>query len=179
MKPNAVHPERRTLATETEPQGSAPEESRRVPDLLEQIAEAPPIEKQTLPLASGRVIEARAEGSGEDRVTIRSPTGEVELEVRMTARGPVLRFRAADLELASAGKVEVSCDRFHVQAKSAIVEETGGDLRQRVGGNADIKVRGRLRAAARETQIAAKRGNVQIEANDDVEIVGERVKLNC
>jgi len=31
----------------------------------------------------------------------------------------------------------------------------------------------------RDTRLQAKRGNVQIEANDDVEVLGERIKLNC
>jgi hypothetical protein len=66
-----------------------------------------------------------------------------------------------------------------VKAEGAIVQESGGDLRQRVKGNADVKVRGRMTLAAREAKLQAKRGNVQVEANDDVEILGERIKLNC
>jgi hypothetical protein len=149
-------------------------------DLLDLVAAAPPEEDaRRLALPSGRVIEARAEAHGEDRVTIRSPSGMVELEVRMTERGPVLSFRSADLELTAARDVEVRCDTFHVRAKSGIVEETGGDLRQRVGGDAELKVRGKLTALAAEARVEAKRGGVQIEASDDVEIVGERVRLNC
>ena len=112
-------------------------------------------------------------------MTIRNPSGEVELEIRMTERGPLLRFRAADVELEATRDVKVSCNDFHVKAEGAIVEEAGGDLRQRIRGSADVKVRGRMTLAARETRVQAKRGNVQIEANDDVEILGEKIKLNC
>jgi hypothetical protein len=66
-----------------------------------------------------------------------------------------------------------------VKAKKDIVQESEGDLRQRIGGEADVKVRRRMTLAAGETRLQAKRGNVQIEANDDVEILGERIKLNC
>jgi uncharacterized protein (DUF2345 family) len=172
-----MHPKPDPAAAE--PIETEPHESARVPALLEEIAAAPPADQRVLALASGRVVEARAEGPGEDRVTIKSATGEVELEVRMTPAGPVLRFRAADVELAATRQVSVNCESFHVRAEKEIVEETGGDLRQKIGGSADVKVRRRLTTAAGEARLVAKRGNVQIEANDDVELLGERVKLNC
>ncbi len=134
---------------------------------------------QRMALSSGRVLEADVEGPGRDRLTIRSATGEVELQIYMTEKGPLLRFRAADLELEATRDVKVHCEEFHVKAEKHIIQESGGDLRQRIGGQADVKVRGRMTLAAREARLQAKRGNVQIEANDDVEVLGERIKLNC
>src|SRR5690242_7641368 len=97
--------------------------------LLEEIiAQEAGVRANRLELPSGRVIEAGAEGGGEERLTVRSATGVVELEVRLTERGPVLRFRAAELELAASGEVRVDCDRFQVRATSGIVQETAGDL---------------------------------------------------
>jgi hypothetical protein len=151
-----------------------------LPELLADIASPPPdAAPQRMALASGRVVEADVEGPGRDRFTIRSATGEVELQICMTEKGPLLRFRAADVELEATRDVKVHCEDFHVKAEKQIIQESGGDLRQRIGGHADVKVRGRMTLAARESRLQAKRGNVQIEANDDVEIVGERVKLNC
>lgn len=160
---------------------ATPESSDAIARVLEKVAHAPAAEAdaQRMQLSSGRVLEARAEGEGRDRLTIKSPSGEVELEIRMTERGPLLRFRAADVELEATRDVKVSCNDFEVKAQGAIVQESGGDLRQRIGGKADVKVRGRMTLAARESRLQAKRGNVQIEANDDVEILGERIKLNC
>jgi len=151
-----------------------------VSSLLDKVAPppAPEDEPRRMALASGRVVEARAE-EGRDRLTIRSPSGEVELEVQMTERGPLLRFRAADVELESARDVKVKCHDFEVHAEGRIVQESGGDLRQRIGGHADVKVRGRMSLAGRETHLSAKRGNVEVEANDDVVLLGERIKLNC
>ena len=158
---------------ETEPPASLPE-------LLADIA-SPDIAStsQRMALSSGRVIEADAEGLGRDRLTIRSKTGEVELEICLTEKGPLLRFRAADVELEATREVKVQCEDFVVQAKKDIVQESGGDLRQRIGGRADVKVRRKMTLAAAEARLVAKRGNVEIEANDDVEVVGERIKLNC
>src|SRR5689334_11746740 len=82
--------------------------------LIERIAERSDLaSRRTMELPSGRTVEARAAG-GEDHVTVRSASGEIELEVRMTERGPVLRFRAADIEMSSSGDVRVDCDRFEV-----------------------------------------------------------------
>ena len=149
-----------------------------LPELVESIGDAAPAARRVA-LASGRVVEAADGGPEGDRVTIRGRGGEVELEVRMTANGPVLRFKAADLELAAAGEVKVECDRFHVRANKEILEETGGHLRQRVAGNASVMVRGQHSTKAGEARIEAKRGSVQIEANDNVQLVGERIKMNC
>ncbi|MBK9259040.1 MAG: hypothetical protein IPM54_04320 [Polyangiaceae bacterium] len=151
-----------------------------IPELLAEIATpSADTTTQRMALASGRVVEADVEGPGRDRLTIRSSTGEVELQICMTEKGPLLRFKAADVELEATRDVKVKCEEFHVHAEKQIVQESGGDLRQRIGGQADVKVRGRMTLAARETRLQAKRGNVQIEANDDVEVLGERIKLNC
>ncbi len=151
-----------------------------LPELLADIASPGVVStQQRMALGSGRVIEANAEGPDRDRLTIRSKTGEVELEICLTEKGPLLRFRAADVELEATREVKVQCENFVVQAKKDIVQESGGDLRQRIGGQADVKVRRRMTLAAAESRLVAKRGNVQIEANDDVEVLGERIKLNC
>jgi hypothetical protein len=41
-----------------------------------------------------------------------------------------------------------------------------------------LSVAGRLRLEGDEVEMRARRGDVQIEANDDVQIVGERIRLN-
>ncbi|XYI02961.1 hypothetical protein ACMHYB_25685 [Sorangium sp. So ce1128] len=153
----------------------------RLPALIERIAEETRRDQEgrRVELPSGRVVEVRSAAGEEERVTIRSASGEVELDVRLTPSGPVLRIRAAELELSSPGAVRVDCDRFHVRAEHGIVHETGGDLAQTVAGDATTRVRGELRAEARQATIEARRGDVQLVANDDVQLLGERIKLNC
>jgi hypothetical protein len=153
--------------------------SEPLPRLLAEIAEPNPEGTRKMTLHSGRVVESVAEGASRDRLTIKNPSGEIELEIRMTERGPLLKFRSADVELEATRDVKVSCNDFHVKAAGKIVEEAGGDLRQQIRGNSETKVRGKMRLAAREVDLEAKRGNVKIDANDDVEILGERIKLNC
>lgn len=173
MKTPALQNESTVQEMDAEPPASLPE-------LLADIAaNEPAAAPRRMALASGRFVEADVDEPGRDRLTIRSATGEVELQICMTDKGPLLRFRAADVELEATRDVKVHCEEFHVKADKHIIQESGGDLRQRIGGQADVKVRGRMTLAAKETRVQAKRGNVQIEANDDVEVLGERIKLNC
>ena len=128
---------------------------------------------------SGRSIEVEPAPDGSERVTIRGTGGNVELEVRLTDRGPVLSFRAAEMELAAAGRMSIECDQLDVRTSSGIRQHTGGDFEQIVSGNAQSFVRGDSESTAAATRIRAVRGNVEVRANDDVRLNGERVKLNC
>jgi len=116
-----------------------------------------------LELASGRSVVCRSVSESCDEITMRGPAGEVLLEVALTPAGPVLRFHAAQVQLECAGSVSLRCDSFNLQ--------TTGDIVQQAGGN--------LRAESNEITLEARRGNVDVVANDDIKLNGERVRLNC
>ncbi len=124
-----------------------------------------------LQLASGRSVSCRAAAESCDEVTIRGPEGEVLLEVALTPAGPVLRFHAAQVQLDCTGAFKVQCESFEVRTAGDIVQHAGGDLVQSASGD--------LRAESRELTLEARRGNVDVRANDDVNLNGERVRLNC
>ena len=128
-------------------------------------------------LDSGRSLEIESPGDGTDRLIVRGTSGEVELEVTLTAEGPRLRFRSAELALETEGKLSMRCEDLDLRVRGKIYQESAS-LDQRVAGDATLSVRGKLRQRARETEIRSLRGNVEIAANDDVRLVGERVKLN-
>jgi len=82
-----------------------------------------------LDLPSGRSIECQDAEAGGELVTIRNRDGQVELEVRLTEAGPVLRFDAAQLELRSAGTIRAVCDRFEVEAARGVgLRSVRGDV---------------------------------------------------
>jgi hypothetical protein len=49
----------------------------------------------------------------------------------------------------------------------------------RSGGDATIEAVGDLSSSARIQDIKARLGNVNVKANDDVRVTGERIRLNC
>ncbi len=116
-----------------------------------------------LELASGRSVVCRPAADSCDEVTIRGPQGEVLLEVVLTPAGPILRFHAAQVQLDCKGSFQVRCEKFEV--------ETTGDIVQKAGGN--------VRVESKEMCLEAKRGDLDVRANDDVNLNGERVRLNC
>lgn len=149
-----------------------------VEDALERLtvlADLPP-RATTIGLPSGRAVTV--EGGGSERLVVRGPAGDVELAIRFTPAGPVLSFSAAAIELSSAGDIKMDCERLQVHARSEVVVASDGDLRESVAGARVSEVGGAASLDAHSVQIASRRGDVAVTANDDVRIDGERVLLN-
>ncbi len=125
------------------------------------IAPALPQRPGTLRLGSGRSV-AVVEVSGEERVEIRAATGEMLVCVRLTEQGAVFSVSGASLEVTAAKSLSLSAENVRVTAGRQLSLEAG-----------EIQ-----RLTARDVEIEAKPGAVSIRANDDVDIVGERVRLN-
>jgi len=117
---------------------------------------------------SGR--EVVLDGSSQDRLVVRSPTGQIELSVRFTEEGPVLSFTGAAIDLVSPGAVNLDCGSLRVRAREAIAIESGGDIVH--------NAKGALRAEADDVAIRSRVGNLDLAANDDVIVMGERIRLN-
>jgi uncharacterized protein (DUF2345 family) len=113
-----------------------------------------------------------------DRLTIRGPAGEVELSIRFTPEGPVLRFASAAIDLQSRGDIRLDCDRLQVRARDGIDLTTGGDLRQTAGGDSVIHADGTATVEGQHVTVYAQAGKVEVDAVDDVDIHGRKILLN-
>jgi len=146
------------------------------------VVDAPPTAVPDAPtrlrLASGRRAEIARDGA-DDLLTVSAADGRVELRVRFTEAGPVLSFEAAGLKLASAGEVAVECDRFRVQARDAVTLRSEGTIEASSDRETTIRAAGEARVEGHAVEVRSRRGNVDLKANDDVRLLGERVKLNC
>jgi len=132
----------------------------------------------TLRLASGR--EARlSQGPDDDLLVVTAPDGRIELRIRFTDHGPVLDFEAIALRLASTGDVSVQCGKFKVAAADSIQMTSAGDIVQEAGGDLSSHAAGKAHLDAHAVEVQSRRGNVDLKANDDVCLNGERIKLNC
>lgn len=83
----------------------------------------PETSQRTLP--SGRSVVLRV-GDTEE-LEIRSPDGEVEVRIVLTDAGPVVRLRAARLEMETTESVDIRCRDFNVRADEMRVK-TDGDI---------------------------------------------------
>jgi hypothetical protein len=87
----------------------------------------------------------------------------LEIEISLTADGPVVRARAAALEIDSDTDLVARCERFRVEARQSV----------------DIVSEGTLRTQGRRVEVEATHGSARVVANDDVQLLGENVLLNC
>jgi hypothetical protein len=106
-----------------------------------------------------------------DLVQFFSRDGVVALSVSLTEKGPVLRFEGASLVLQAAGKLAIEADELELRGRSGVTLSTDGDLALQAAGD--------LHSEARIQTVTATRGDVKLRANDDVTLVGERIRMNC
>jgi len=111
------------------------------------------------------------QGPQEDRLMITGTNGKVSLTITITDSGPVLHLEGAGLMIATDGDLAISAKSLAIHGRDGIALTTGGD--------AHICAAGDLTTRARIQNITAELGNVNVHANDDVKIDGERILMNC
>jgi hypothetical protein len=114
------------------------------------------------------IVERRPSDS---LIRIVGGNGRVSLTIEVTAAGPLLRFEGLSLRIESDGDLGIGARRIALHGREGVVISSGGD--------ASIEAVGDLSTAAAEQNISARLGNVNVKANDDVRLGGERIKLNC
>ena len=126
--------------------------------------------------ASDRRVDLHAgyaltlQGKDKKELRLEAPDGRLCLSIILTPEGPKVELVAAALSIATEGDVALACDTFEVAARQDIVLDAGGEIRARADGP--------LRTEALAQQHRATLGNIELTANDDVSLEGERVRLN-
>jgi hypothetical protein len=100
-----------------------------------------------------------------------SADGRLTLSIRVTPAGPVLHLEGAGLMIQTDGDLAVSAGRVAIHARDGLALTSGGD--------AHIHAAGDLHSTARIQNLTADLGNVNVKANDDIKLNGERVLVNC
>lgn len=127
-----------------------------------------------VPLARSRSLEVRTETDvARLRVIDASegPQRALEIEVRFSAEGPLVRVRAHALELEAADHVTTQCQTFTVHAREHIELRSAGTLQQ--------SAKQEMQLEARRIELDASPGAVCLKANDEVQLLGEMILLNC
>jgi hypothetical protein len=113
------------------------------------LQEAPTLERR---LASGGSLHLRTGKDGEE-LELRSPRGDLEVRIVLTAAGPVVSLRCARLEVDSP-EVAFRCDTF------------------------DVKTKGDLRLAS-EREVTIEADELRARTERDIHLNGAYVRLNC
>lgn len=114
-------------------------------------------------LDADHVVEVSTSRGGTTiSLTSRSKGYAVDVEVEFGTVGPVVRIQAPRVEIQSE-EWNVSCNRFEVQAKESI----------------DMSTTGSANVSAARVSVNASPGAIRLRANDDVQLLGEQILLNC
>jgi len=111
-------------------------------------------------------------------IEICAPSGPCLLEVTITPEGPRVRLSGAQIEIAAPERLTLATKHFELKAERADID-VAGELRERIGGDAIRTTKGTAALIGRDVRLKAPTGEVTIDANDDVDVRGERVRLNC
>lgn len=115
-----------------------------------------------LALAGDRRLVLRR-GEGRDELVLLERDGRMSVNVSITEAGVSLSIGGASLALEVERDLEIRADKIALHGRS--------DL--------SLTTEGRLESTARSVRVETTHGNIELEANDDVKIDGERVLLNC
>lgn len=128
-----------------------------------------PSSPEVLALAHEHVLEI--ERSAEDQILrIRTPDGRAGLAITITSAGIRLDVTGGDLTLHTQGALSIDAEELSLHGRKSVAISTTGDATLRAEG--DLHTEGRIQ------NIRARLGNVNVQANDDVKLLGERVRLN-
>jgi hypothetical protein len=104
-------------------------------------------------------------------LTIAGPRGGISLSIRLTERGAELEIGGEGLAVRTSGDLSINARRLSLHGRDGVALSTGGDVSIEAGGD--------MRSKARGHRITADPGDVEVRANDDVKLDGERIRMNC
>jgi hypothetical protein len=109
---------------------------------------------------------------------LQAPDGTVCLTISLRPGGPAVELSAASLRVATTGDLTLDCERLQVNARERIELLSGADIALDAGANVTTRATGEIATEADGQQHRARLGNIDLAANDDVSLQGERVRLN-
>ncbi|MBI5590677.1 MAG: hypothetical protein HY881_09360 [Deltaproteobacteria bacterium] len=130
-----------------------------------------PVRMKSVELTGRQQLVLRHEQS-QDVLQFFNAKGAVVLTVHVTENGPVLRFDGdGALTIQTTGALSIEAEHLSLHGRSGVSVTSDGDMHLRTSG--DLHTHGRIQ------NISASLGNVNVKANDDVRLDGERVLVNC
>ena len=112
------------------------------------------------------------------RLRVRGGRGDVQLQVRLTPSGPVLVLSGAALEVCAPEELTLACASLRLRTAASATITAGGALSERIAGGARRTVVERDTLVARAVTLTVSPGGVELRANDDVTVRGDKIQLD-
>ena len=103
----------------------------------------------------------------------------LQLVIQVKDEGLTVNVNAYHLNVDATDQLNLSAKKVNIIASDQINFKTQGNLVQQVDKDILTEAGGTNKMIAQVQKITASLGNVEIKANDDVRLDGERVLLNC
>ncbi len=129
------------------------------------------------PLKKGHALAIINENDCEV-VQVRNAKGIALFSISISDEATTLTIEAENIELKASNKIAIAADVVQITATSEVFMKSQGDLMQAVDGDTMMITQGDKQDVARIQNITSALGDVNIKANDDVKLKGERIKLN-
>lgn len=126
-----------------------------------------PRDRPPVALATGYSLRLR---DADRTLEVYAPSGHMCVKLVLAPEGPRIELHGADLAIRTERTLTVECERFDLRAAKGLALASGGDL--------ELAAVGALRSEAFAQRHVATRGDIQLQANDDVQLDGERIRLN-
>jgi len=127
------------------------------------------MEKKNIGLTTGHSISVE-ESESENLISLSDQNGVVQLSIVVTSEGPILKFEGSKVLVHATGALAFDAERIAIRGREGVNISSGTD--------ASFNVEGDLSIEASVNNITSTLGNVNVRANDDVKLNGERIKLN-
>src|SRR5262249_38366280 len=129
----------------------------------------PEVAPQILPFGGRHSLAVRSHAE-QGELLLAGGDGRELVRIEVGERGLSLRASGLVLTWDEGGGLRLEVDRLTLVGREHVAIETAGDLELRAGG--------RMSLTAPDQAITATVGDVQIHANDDVALSGEKILLN-
>lgn len=123
-----------------------------------------------LELAGHRRLEIER-APGVDVVRIRTSSGVPAVTLVIREGEIELRLETGSVALRAEGDLALEARSIRFHGREGVNLSSGGDVH--------VSAEGTLVQEAARQRIRAHRGDVDVRANDDVKIDGERIRMNC
>jgi hypothetical protein len=111
------------------------------------------------------------ESLSEDLLEIIGPNGRPTVVIRVGADGASVELAGGPVVLKVDGDLRIEAERLQLHGSDRLSLSSGND--------AELVVAESLTTIAKRQSVTSTRGDVRIQANDDVRLDGERIRMNC